>query len=44
MDRIFVNKERTVLVSVWQNGTMTVATREHPSHTWGPPVTVTEEK
>jgi hypothetical protein len=43
-DRIYVNAARTVLVTVWASGVMTVATREHPSHTWGPPVTVEEEK
>ena len=46
--RLFVNKERTVMVRIWGEGTPTVlaevATREDPSHTWGPPVIVKEEK
>jgi hypothetical protein len=42
-DRIWVNEERTILVTQWDNGTIQVATRDHPSHTWGPPTTLTEE-
>lgn len=42
--RLWVNKERTVLVELWTDGTMTVARRESPSHTWGPPVNVAEER
>jgi hypothetical protein len=43
-DRLWVNKERTVLVRLWANGTVEVATRETPSHTWGPPTICQEEK
>lgn len=42
--RLWVNEARTVLVRMWENGTVEVATREHPSHTWGPPVRLAEEK
>ena len=35
---LYVNEERTVLVTLWATGTATVATRETPAHTWGPPV------
>lgn len=42
--RLWVNEARTVLVTLWSSGVMTVATRETPAHTWGPPVTVVEEK
>lgn len=42
--RLWVNDERTVFVRVWPNGTAEVATRETPSHTWGPPVYLREEK
>jgi hypothetical protein len=42
-DRIWVNEERTVLVRLWAGGTMEVARRDDPSHTWGPPVYLTEE-
>ena len=41
--RLFVNADRTVLVRVWNSGTVEVARRDHPSHTWGPPVYLTEE-
>lgn len=43
-DRLFVNLERTVLVRIWANGTVEVATREEPGDIWGPPVYVEEEK
>lgn len=40
----FVNEDRTVLVTRWEDsGTTTVAFRETPGHTWGPPITVTKE-
>ena len=42
--RIWVNEQRTVLVTLWENGVVHVATREHASHTWGPPTTLIEEK
>jgi hypothetical protein len=43
-DRIWVNAERTVLVRLWENGTVEVSTRKTPSHTWSPPVYLKEEK
>ncbi len=43
-DRIWVSEDRCTLVTVWSSGTATVATRDDPSHTWGPPITLTEEK
>ncbi len=42
--RLWVNDERTVLVRVWDSGNCEVATREYPSHTWGPPVYLEEER
>jgi hypothetical protein len=42
--RLWVNDERTVMVRIWTNGIVEVATREHLSHTWGPPVIVKEER
>lgn len=42
--RLWVNEARTVLVRLWDSGTVEVATRETPAHTWGPPVVLTEEK
>lgn len=41
--RLLVNPERTVFVRSWPDGTMEVAFREDPSHTWGPPVLVRDE-
>lgn len=42
-DRLWVNEERTVLVRLWTTGTVEVATREAPDHTWGPPTYLKEE-
>jgi len=42
--RVWVNEERTVLVTVWPDGTVTVARREAPDHVWGPPVYLVEER
>jgi len=42
--RLFVNEERTVLVTLWASGVLTVATRETPAHTWGPPTYLKEEE
>jgi hypothetical protein len=41
--RLWVNAERTVLVRLWENGKVEVATREHASHTWGPSASLEEE-
>jgi hypothetical protein len=41
--RLWVNEARTVLVTLWKSGTVEVATREAPDHTWGPPVRCDEE-
>jgi hypothetical protein len=40
--RLFVNDQSTLMVQLWPTG-VHVSTRDHPSHTWGPPVTLTEE-
>lgn len=42
--RLWVNEERTVMVRMWENGKVEVATREHPAETWSPPVPCFEEK
>ena len=42
--RLWVSEERTVLVRMWADGKVEVATRETSDHTWGPPVWLTEEK
>jgi hypothetical protein len=36
--RLWVNKARTVLVSEFDDGNVTVALRENPAQTWGPPI------
>lgn len=40
--RLWTNEPRTVLVRLWPDGQMEVATREHAGHTWGPPTYVKE--
>ena len=40
---LYVNKERTVLVTIEEDGTIYVAMRETPSHTWGPPTKCEKE-
>ena len=41
--RLWVNAERTILVRLWEDGTIEVATRKTQAHTWGPPVYLAEE-
>ena len=41
--RLWVNEESTVMIEVWENGDVTVATRAERGHTWGPPVRMHEE-
>lgn len=43
-DRLYVSEDRTVLVRIWDNGTVEVAKREAPDHVWGPPIYLEEEK
>lgn len=40
---VYVNEDRTVLVTVWDDGTAHVATRPHMDAIWGPPVIVQQE-
>jgi hypothetical protein len=52
--KIWVSEDRCTLLTMWfdtpsdyvlgKPANVSVATREHPSHTWGPPVLLTEEK
>lgn len=42
--RLWVSKEGTVLVRMWDNGKVEVAFRSDPGGTWGPPTTLIEEK
>ena len=50
--RIWVSEDRCTLVTIWYEmpagqgdpGLVTVAQRDDPSYTWGPPVTLNEEK
>jgi hypothetical protein len=41
--RLFVNEERTVLFRIWA-GAIECALRPTPAHTWGPPITLLEER
>lgn len=43
--RLWVNDERTVLVRVWDDGTVEASLRmgETQAHPWGPPIALTEE-
>jgi len=42
--RLWVNEARTVLVRLWDDGTLELATRESSEHVWGPPMVLKEEK
>lgn len=42
--RLWVNDARTILIRLWDSGAIEVAFRDSPEHTWGPPITLTEEK
>ena len=42
--RLWVNDSRTILVRMFDNGLVEIATRVTPAHTWGPPVRLHEEK
>ena len=35
---LYVNRDRTVLARVWDNGTVEVATREDTDAVWDPPI------
>lgn len=37
---LYVNADQTVMVRQWDDGTVEVATRDHPGDSWGPPITV----
>lgn len=41
--RLWVNEERTILVRMWENGEVEVATRESADAIWSPPVDMREE-
>lgn len=41
--RVFVNDARTVLVDLWPDGTVTVATRQSADQIWSPPIYLKEE-
>ena len=40
---LLINDERTVLVRMWENGTVEVATRPEQGAIWGPPIVVKPE-
>jgi hypothetical protein len=37
--RLWINRERTLLVRLWGNGLVEIAERDRPSDIWGPPIT-----
>jgi hypothetical protein len=41
--RLFVSKDRCVMVTMWDDGKVEVAMRAHPSEVWGPPRPLLEE-
>ena len=42
--RVWVSDDRRTLVRLWASGEMELAWREGPSHTWGPPIVLHEER
>lgn len=42
-DEVCVNEERTVLVNLFADGSMSVALRDEPGDIWGPPISVHRE-
>ncbi len=42
--RLWVSGDRCTFVRVWASGLCEIAYRADPSYTWGPPITLTEEK
>lgn len=41
--RLWVSEDRCTMIHMWDDGTVTVATRPDPSATWGPPIRMVEE-
>lgn len=41
--QLWVNGDSTVLVRLWNSGTVEVSTRETAAHIWGPPIVCHEE-
>jgi hypothetical protein len=37
---LHTNVDRTILLTVWPNSKVEIAFRDHPSATWGPPITL----
>ena len=42
--RLYVNVDSTVMVRMWSNGVVEVATRDHRGGIWGPPTPLVEEQ
>ncbi len=42
--RLWVSKDGTTLMRMWDNGQVEVATRPDPGATWGPPTNLVEEQ
>ena len=39
---LLVDEKRTILVTIWRSGKVTIATREHSDEIWGPPIELKE--
>lgn len=42
--KLYLNEEETIAVTVWENGEVTIATREDRDDVWGPPIRLTEKQ
>ena len=42
--RLYVNSDRTRILRIWESGHVEMALRDSPEHTWGPPITLEEER
>ena len=42
--RLWVSDDRTMLVRLWDDGTIEVCRRDDAHGIWGPPVALTEER
>lgn len=42
--RVWLSNDRLVLVTLFEDGTMTVAMRPSPDAIWGPPIRLVEER
>jgi hypothetical protein len=41
--KVWLNSDRTVLLTIWDNGEVEIAVRDRPGETWGPPIRMEEQ-